>query len=415
MISFIDAMLPSIGLNEREEFDHATFLSNKRSLSERQSLISLNNKIVLLFLKVGQETAQAIIEHRYTAFDALIKNFGCQMTALEVCHIIQDEGLISESQNLLRDLPAFVERIKQPLGKDFIDLNFTSLLKKVFPEIATYSISEKMARLFRFRLLAMVNDNKLIDNQEVPFTNYEQVKKLLKDNKNLVTKHLINGLQVDEARRSIAFIQKEADNIDSDPQRKEMICQALQIVKEKNLRSDQTSIPLVPLLYNMEVCMRRMNGGVILVKNKVKLIGKAIPNSEPCHVYIGMPEERILSLSEIQNLKESTPLFVIEGYAKVKDLALRIHEIGLMNLILINSSGSSLQFANASDCSLEGRFEEERLQLEASRQEMIHSLFEIDHVFCSSIHQEKEEFNSSLQSIELQTSPIANEVLENKK
>lgn len=406
MSYLINAILPSKKLIERgnisKKIEASSNLNLQLDKADKQSRISQNYRIAGLVLKVAEETALALQDCRYTAFDALVKNFGCQITALEVYQLVQDKSLIDESNSMLKMLPKLQRELKAKQASISPntakqDFNYSSLMQNTVPVLASFTVSKKMARLLRFRLLAIVNGNMLRNNQEVPITKYDPIQNILKDQQFNITRDLIDGLQAQEARRAIRYIKEQVEKIDSSCPRKEFLREACQTVKEKNKTPEnRTPIPMMSLLYNMEVCMRRVERGIILVKNKIKLVGRPIQGAQPCHVYITMPEKRILTPMEVEELKDDTPLFVIEGYSKTNSLAAKIQKLGLMKLVRINSSDPSIQFSGCDNNQLNETFEAERSRLDKYRQKVISKIFEIDHVFCSSMAQERSEFRSSL-------------------
>ncbi|MEI8366769.1 MAG: hypothetical protein WCF65_10175 [Parachlamydiaceae bacterium] len=394
MTSIIQVFLPSMNINEREKFNTATQIPAKyargSTTDSTQKQISQSIKIASLFLNVAKDSAEALLHDRFTAFDALVKNCGCQITALEVQQLVRDRSLLEEADQLKTSIPILQSKLKKLNNHhkqaDESALSLVNLLHRVLPELAFCHVSPAMMRLMRFRLLAIVNDNEPDDNErEIPITNINPLAKSTKLDERLL-KTLISGLQVEESRHAIDFIQQEASLLPGEHKRKGLICRALHCVRQNKMKGDNTPISFTSLLYNVEACLRCFQG-IVLVKNKLTLCKQPIPSAFPLQVYIRMPGEEVLTQKEVKEISENEPLIVIEGYVKTPELAAKIQQIGLVAFVKINASHAAIQFPE--DCAqpMEAEFEQDRQDLEKLRPQ-IAKIFEIDHMFCSSMREE---------------------------
>ncbi len=391
MISLIDTLLPSQTTFEGKKFHEQTTLlqsSSQPSAIKAKEACQLDVKIAQLFLTVLEETAEAIVASRYTAFDPLLKNFGCEMSALEINVLVQQKDLFNEAKAILTVIPKLNNEITAcDLDLSDQEMRLTDFLNDCIPGLAL-PLSCEMSKLTRFRLLTKINANQVKEGREIPVTNYRAIADLI-GNKEVISQNFIDALQAEEAANAVQFIQGQVEQIESSCLRKEQLTQGVQSVYYKKTKKG-TSIPKTALFCNIEVCLRTIKG-IVLVQNKLRLGGEPIPNAEKVQIFIAMPEERILNVEEEAALEETTPLYVIEGIVKEKELAAAIERIGLITLVKINASLAGIQFSGCKGARLPDELESERAELETRVREVVHHIFEIDHVFCSSLCEQKEE------------------------
>ena len=287
MISLIESMLPRAEIVERNVFEKKTTIpqGNTQQVEQiRQSIFTQNYKIIELFLKVAEDAAIAVIDKKYTAFDALVKNFGCQMTALEVQQLLSEESLLNEALSLIKTILKIQGVVKERKFIKKSRFNFSEFCSTI-PEMGDLKVSERMARLTRLRFLAIVNNNKIVNEREVPYTELGPMIKLVKNLDIKFLDTLVVGLQADESFRAVSFIQEQAKQISPANPRKRIISEALLTVKEKTAKGERTGTSFTSLLYNMEACLCRIDNGIVLVKNKLKLGNMSRLGESPIHVY----------------------------------------------------------------------------------------------------------------------------------
>lgn len=366
-------------------------LPNKLALSNSKGIetaCELNIKVSELVLKVVLEATQAIESCEYKKFDALVKNFGCQMTALENFQLLQTpekraklreeaSHVQAAVQDRLSRIPKF---LNNPPLKEIAEAGLEGLYNRVGLDL---KISPELFRLVRFRLLCLINDNKphpAIAEREQPYTNIDAMRSYTSLSKN-VLKALIEDIQVEEGKTACSFIRREAlAQVQKEVFRSSLVLRCLgEEFEEKGLGK----VVRLPSLYNTEASIRAVDG-IILLKNKLQFCGKRIQEALPIKFFLHMPEERILAQEDIAAIPESQPLVVMEGYIKDSSLLVeKIHKIGLLSIVNAN-------VAKTHHCIKDPEAE---LDLENYKKldddHMITSkVFEIDHIFCSSMKEE---------------------------
>lgn len=353
---------------------------------------SLNTAFAKLILEVTQEAALSLNEGKYKPFDALLKNFGCQLTALEVQQSIAQGELLQEAIRV-KDFAkekfiALEDAIKKPTSKGVqCGLSITDYLASIRVDM---EVSPTFAKFVRLRLLSIVNDNKPSkDNTaELPITNC----KLLQDRttslgvKGLIPT-LINGLQAEEAASSAKFIQS-VECINGDRERLAFISSKLgnSYLRGTKVPPKYSPILSLPLLYNTEAMLRAING-VVLVKNKLSFCKKPIADAIDTKVFLRMPENSILEQKEVDALDPKAPLIVIEGYVnKDVNLAEKIRELGIIAIIQANCA-PLYQYASGTCQEIEDQEMLQDLALLKGRADAL-SVLNLDHFYCASVAEE---------------------------
>lgn len=380
--SLIERTLPLPGSLPRRQVDAALAIPSglpKRLMPEYRSCIRFGR----LLVQIAQETANAILNARYKEFDALVKNFGCQITALEVKSLVRDADLIEEAariellaQEILKQSQAYINQ--PPLGDQ--GEGYLDYLRKVGLD---FQLSEKMLRLVRLHLLAIVNTNIEKEGREVPRTEVSLLSK--KDSKLKIPFNvLIDGIQQEESVQAANYIRLESKQITSE--RGPLI---QKVLEEQQRVSKKCQIASVPLMYNTEAVLSRIEG-YVLVKNKLRLCGKAIPDTLPLRTFVKLPEGRTLSTREVEELPKEEALIVIEGYMK-NDLNLeeKITSLGLIAIVNANCAVLKQYASDTDNSPIEDEKALSDLDLfkadTAAREVM-----EIDHIYCASKREEEE-------------------------
>lgn len=379
--SLLECTLPLPGSHSRKTLDDELRIPKdlpKRLRPNYQKCIRFGR----LMLQITRETAQALLDTRYKEFDALVKNFGCQITALEVKNLVKQAGLLEEAARVEAAARKVLEETRgnvqnPPLGDP--DTTPIAYLQKVGLDL---QLSESMLRLVRLHLLSIINTNIEKKGREVPRTNVSLLSK--KDTKlKLSFQKLIDGLQQEESLKAADYIRRESQQI-KDPR-----APLIQRILENEQRlSILHKIASVPLLYNTEAVLRRIDG-VVLVKNKLHLCGKAIPDAVPQRAYVKLPEERILSETEIRSLPADEALLVIEGYIK-NDTPLeeKISTLGLITIVNANCAVIKQYASNTEQSPLKDKEALEDLAVYKANQEA-RDVIEIDHIYCASLSEEE--------------------------
>jgi hypothetical protein len=310
-----------------------------------------------IVLQIAEETADAILKCEYKQFDALVKNFGCQITALEIFQKINDYKPQLENEALI---------IKNVVQKNIMDIK----------------VSAVFAKLIRFRLLCIVNDNKpgKEPNIEFPITNVTKIKNSGMSKTKLV--ELISKLQMEEARSAAFFIQ-QVKLINTESERETLITQLVnETVTTKSTISS-------PLLYNTEAVLSALNG-TLLIKNKLNFCGNPIPDRRVVQIFLKMPENKIINTEEALKLNGlKNPLFVIEGYINDQDLLItQINEIGIKAIVKANCA-TLPQYADSKEpVKNEQAVEDIKYYADLEKRLDIKAALNIDHMYCASLQEE---------------------------
>lgn len=355
-----------------------------------------------LIYKISQEAAEDILRSRYSHFDALVRNFGCQITALQNFRIFNKKGLWDEARRVHEKASECIQKIdsfwpKPPQGSN--GMEFNDYLKQLDVDI---QMSPEMLQMVRFKILNIVNTNVLFNGRELPKTNTDSLYRRCNEiaaefnDKYRYQAHKIPtciaswiaGLQAEEAEAAIPFIQKVGSElIDS---RRDLIQRMLgeQHKRISTVRgSSSTPIVSLPQLYTGEAALKGVNG-IVLVKNKMLLCGVPIASAEALQAYVKMPENRVLKPTEVAEIPNDEPIVVLEGYIPKKtNLEERVESIGLATLL--NATLARLpQYASGTDNAPFDDAEAEK-DLENFQTDPAFEVIDVDHMYCASMGEER--------------------------
>lgn len=392
-LSLIESFLPASGIIERNYIDCKTKF-NFSDLKTGQILCSQNLRIGKLILKIASETASAICNSQDKPFDALIKNFGCQITAL-----------------YLQIPSSFTLKIEAVILKQLIHAKLKMPCNTTPPEVGTDLVtflrnrnldaraSSEFIQLCRFRLLSIVNSNKLKEDREIPFTDFKPLLKMVKNTNSSIVERLVSGIQAEESVKAAEFIRKQAALLSIDIVEKPLL---QRLVSEKFRRQTDpcrskkySQIASVPLLFNTEVVIRRISG-IILLKNKLMLIDKPIPHAKSLKIFLKMPEEQLLDKQTIALYAREEKVLVIEGYVKSEEIISKISEFGILKIINANTSAPSmLQYASGTDQKpIEDEQANDYIGKFSKLENIVDQVFEIDHIYCASLKEECDDIST---------------------
>lgn len=397
-LSFFESVLPGLQTNEGKELAAKLTLGNTNANSDVFERILQITKLLLI---VVQETGDAMQSKRCKDFDALVGNFGCQLTAFELQRKLRNAGLLEEAVRVREQARTILSGLEQSLrqGNYEIRLTIDELLQKppnfqltllgiMRQAKLDFCISSDLRDLFRFRLLKLINDNKLVGRREVPFTNIsrlcEKVDQLSKNKRTV--KLLIDGIQLEESEKAAGFIRQVASEMNVDDPRTGM----LQRMLSEKFAIKSKGIVSLPLVYNTEACLRNFQG-VLLIKNKLADCNGAIQGAVPQRLFLKMPGEIILDNVEIADLPDDELLMVLEGnIMQGVSLAARIKESGLLNIVLSNCAEEP-QYANLREGD-PGVIKDDEAQQEVEgfkKLKLKSTIFDLDHFYCASMREER--------------------------
>lgn len=397
-ISLIDTLLPSPESFEGRELAAATTLDPCSFNAKRSYLESL--RIAELFLKILKESVGAVNSGSYKQFDALIKNFGCQITALEVYRLAESPDLKERASRLRGPIDSRLKKIEK------IKSNFENELKNspfkaerhTFRGVVDHygldlAIDETFARLVRFRLLAAINTNVDVEGEEVPRSNPDLLRsrKFVPKLDSKSCHSLVNGLQAEESQLAAKFIQEVSLSLPPVLERSRLVVNAL---SDENLRVSKVAggrsyspIASLPLLYNTEASLGGIGRGLIAVKNKVDFIGKRIEGARDLCFFVDAETKSLLREEEVRSHLCSRPVVVVEGYIRDGErLRGELREGRLIDIINANCALLE-QYASKTD---QGELADEELQRDLSEiaaraQPIVKEIFAVDHIYCASL------------------------------
>ncbi len=390
MSTLITSLLPARDRPERISVNKSTIGAKGSSDG------NLCTRIGKIFLTVAEEACSCILESRYKGFDPIVKNFGCQINALEVVTLLQANRL-ALCEEAVR-MAAFIKEAKNLLSKP-IPLEGSRCLETYFVEKAKIDmpVSSEMSRLLRARILCVVNRDIDKEGVAVPITDITLLCQKLGTKKapqpaiKGALQSIVDGLQTEESMRAVAFIQNRSELLPND-ERRDFLVRSLRCVREssvKNSRLYESPIVSVPLLHNTETVFRTYRG-VVCVKNKLLFCDRQIVDARPKKVFILLPEEKLVDVVG-RSLEE--PLIVVEGYiANDTDLRSRIMEVGFMNIVRANCARCPQYASLASKGPLDAPgAEDDVIRYKSDLYNDAYNVVKIDHIFASSIKEEQDD------------------------
>ncbi|MBS0637747.1 MAG: hypothetical protein JSS12_09555 [Verrucomicrobia bacterium] len=391
MSTIMNALLPRSDLPEARELNINTVYVGGRTKSEKNTAADLCTRIGKMFCIVAEETASALLDARYKCFDPIVKNFGCQINAAEVNQLIRSkrEALCEEAVRV----QAFVG---VELAKKTRKLAGETTLSEYLSK-ADIAVSDEMARLLRARLLCIVNRDMPKNGRAVPTTEVGLLYKKVSPKKEPSAKVrtciqlIVDGLQAEESRKAVTYVRSCAERLPDD-MRKQMLIRALLEDRTSKVKANlQLNSPIVsvPLLHNTESCLRSYNG-ILCVKNKLMFCDEPIVGAVAKKVFIKMPEEQLIDVSLCN---PAMPVIVVEGYVKPEtDLGNRLMAVGVMNMVLANCAPIK-QYASGAlqDPLSDQEAEQDVIRYKGPDFNDARAVMELDHIFCSSIKEERDE------------------------
>lgn len=361
-----------------------------------------------LVLEICQETAEALLDPRYKKFDALVKNFGCQITALEVMRCFQEIDFHQEAEqicHLTAQRLAYLDGLeKAPLGK--CNMTFVEYCQAANLDI---ELSPAAAKLVRFRILNIINTNPLVNGTEKPVTDLQKLRGRMTGletlYKNLRTEPLIyakkhipfevwvHGLQAEESRFAVKYIQAASreyasESVD-DRVRAEFLVKMLgdEFVRSSHSQTKSTIVSQ-PQLYTGEMAFRAIKG-IVLLKNKTILGGEEIPGAQPIKAFVEMPGERILTSEEVSAFSARTPIIVLEGFiANDTVLEEKIAQIGVFRILNATLARLEQYASKTSQAKIEDV--EAVAEIKALKKDTeAFDVMQVDHMYCASIEEER--------------------------
>ncbi|MCE5294435.1 MAG: hypothetical protein LLF94_07460 [Chlamydiales bacterium] len=404
MLPLVRSMLPSCATVEALELNKVVIPVDVTNKTETEQKCKIGVRFAKLLLAVAIETADAVIQNQYRSFDPLVKNFGCQISAVDMCELFSNANLDDLCQEAVQ-VKAYATIKLQELGSTIPKCGRVPrlagirsleefLIQKAKVDL---QVSPTMSRLLRMRILCIVNDNKRINDREVPLTNIESLVQRLgevtgkvKARFTSILTPLVQGLQAEESMQAAVYIRQKGLGI-ANADRRDLVCRALQLERKSAVKYNcpQTPIVSVPLLFNTEAALTTYTG-LVCVKNKLTICGEPIVGAVAKKIFLQMPGG--IPVKDVSARSSREPIMVIEGYMKEpKGIKARILACGLTTIILANCASKIVtQYAGgASKDPLTDIEAENEVQRYASSDfDTARSILELDHFYCSSLEME---------------------------
>lgn len=417
-VSLIDTLLPPQNYAERNAIETSTRLNivvQNNGVVLRRTQCAVNTRIGMLFLHVLQEAAQYYIESRFKGFDALVRNYGCQITALEVSDLASldppaRQSLIEEAVRVQNIVQPLLKRCEGNLTSSVAGDNEMGLTEYLRERLnIDVRITETMARLVRLRLLCIVNE---VDSSDNPRTISTNLYKMVKGPKGLTElsnsiESIVFGVQAEESRKAVDYIRAKIEKLTPAIARRSallsrLVSQTFAASTAVTNVARRTPIVSIPLSYNTEVVLRSISN-VILIKNKLKEGGNAIQGARPINLYLRNPDT-LLSSDEANALAGNTPLVVIEGKIRNEEKFISaIKSLGLLGIIQTNCMLEPSQYASGTSEAMDIALKEDsdvkkdlddivgraKETLGLNPKEISDTIFKVDHLYCASLAEEK--------------------------
>ncbi|MBA2369868.1 MAG: hypothetical protein H0V82_12755 [Candidatus Protochlamydia sp.] len=401
--SLFDIVFSSNFIKNEPYIKGVQYVNKTQNMDQCKKFIHLGQ----LILMICEETVQAITACHYKQFDALVKNFGCQITALENFEISDQPDIKNEAWAIQLCVKKNLEHLKSIQNKPPLEHNIRGFEDYLNQLKVTILVSDPMARLIRFKILNIINSNKILVDKdgirrEVPITKIENLKKRIK-NLPITTQEMkalekfpfkswVEGLQLEESEKAVRYIQSMAKTIlcpDRDGILGEMLSDEFVRISKKS----KPQVKSQPQLHSCEAAVRCIKG-YVLIKNKLFLGEFPREGAQPVRQMIKMPEGLFLTEDEEKLLDHQTAVFVIEvlmaSHVNRDAIKMIISEAGIVNFV--NATVSRLpQYLEGTDG--------EKLQDDAIQEDIqayhndkykeIYQMAEIEHIYTSSWQDEK--------------------------
>ena len=374
------------------------------NLAKYQALV----QSAIFSLELAKETADAILEGEYKKFDALVKNDGCQITATQVFNLVQDVECIEEAKQVKLQIQEKLARIvgenlkerppdtamNKSIGHPLVFI--TEQLDLGFP------ISANFAQLMRFRLLQVVNCNK-VQEIVIPYLNKKEKRDLAdtdldklkarfpKKGHNNLIKSWIKEVQKEESVAAKQFVQSIARRLVEANQEDPHCALIARMVGDEHAKLS-CGIPCTPQSFNVEVVYSEVGrqNGLVLIKRKLTLGGVTIPGADPLKIFVRAQKDRTpLSLDEVSMLHPKEPVWVVEGFigGSHEELVQRVHHIGVKELLMTTIAFLPQYNGGVFQTPLDDKEADKYIENKKDMNNVV--LFEPEHIYTASVKEEK--------------------------
>lgn len=237
-----------------------------------------------LALALSKEALQAVMTLQFSAFDALIRNNGCQITAVEVCDIFQSAPPFSEAAALVNLVDGGSRALKK-LKISRLPIDLGTILND---SVINPPVSLPLSKLLRFYVLRKARKVQVKGGFEAHVTDARLIKVVSEVSRDILEK-LVNKLQVQESQEAADFVTLLDDRI---------------------VPYKKGEITFTPLLENFEVCLNFFKG-LAIFSNKTQMGGRSLEGVAKIEVAVSFPDGS--PLPDFSTLPSELPVLFVEG------------------------------------------------------------------------------------------------------
>ena len=265
-----------------------------------------------------------------------------------------------------------------------------------------FPISANFAQFMRFRLLEIVNSNK-VHEIVIPYLNKKEERDLAdtdldklkarfpeRGHKNLI-KSWIKEVQKEESIVAKQLVQCIAHRLVEANQKDDHCAFIARMVGDEHVKFS-CGIPCTPQSFNAEVVyseVERQNG-LVLIKRKMKLGGVLIRGADPLKIFVRAQKDRApLSFDEVSMINPLEPVWVIEGFigGSHDELVQRVHQLGVKELLMTTIAFLPQYNGGVSETSFDDEDANEYIENKKDMNNVV--LFEPEHIYTASVKEEK--------------------------
>lgn len=384
------------------------------------AIFAVGEAVVHLF----KHTLMAVEKGKYTRFDALIKNKGCQINAMLVNSLVRDKIVLDEINTLIPEvkekcdaMPTIFSELPKLKGNPEktwdkkADQEARNQVKEENKKMVNdlidrmdVAVSPAIAQLVRLRILTVVNACCNENGRETQRTNFEALqnkvckvlgrrsKKIIPYvKKNFPFKVWVQGLQMEESKRAISFIQDQAQMLQC-----ERALKLQHLVGNDFVRKTEKQTPEVvnlPEHPTIEIAVEQFTG-VICVQNKLQIGKIERKDAKVLQVFVQKSGNTLLANEEIEQLPQTTPVLVMECF-----ISEQLSKEGLQDMLIKHGI---VKFACATGTRVRQYLKKTTYQGEqikaitedatiykTAELDEVYRIAQIDHIFLAGIHELK--------------------------
>lgn len=313
----------------------------------------------------AHKALNAFVQGRFKQLDPLVGDFGCELYALRNLHLIESDSLIKEASALSGTVKALIDALNASSCKaNMYGMVNRAVALQLFQGVTKTLISQEMAALLRMHLLTVTKRLYKKNGEEKEKTDISSLDGLSKGIGES-RKRIVDELQAKLSRQTYAHFKEQAARIKclSDRESK-ILTDMLSLVREpteSTCKETGVATSIEPTMRKViGCCFYKIKAGLLILRERQTLIGlkQMLPAGQNGFVLLfraNVSNGPIVPLSDEEckrvleqdrkRANSRTPIILFEGAVNpsvtAQELAKRIEEIGLQELILANASQES--------------------------------------------------------------------------